>query len=877
MTKFWHIATKDEIEDNLNTDFERGMTNEFAQSKLKQNVSNSAKGKRKGPKSFAVHFSTVMAILLVILSVVFMFTGKAVEGTTLVILVLISELLGYGQDIAAYLMEKKAEKLLFPNAVVIRAGESKVIAASEVVPGDIVILKKGDIVPCDGRIISATDLEVNEKAIDGKEIVKKDPDAQLTEETPVGEQSNMLFCGSSITAGECRMVACKISEDTVTASLQAEKEPDMTKSFIQNKISEVGKVLSVMGFVLLLALFAFAYIFGENMWQAGALCLGLGAILVPAKLSSVVSYIVNRGMLKIADDGSVVKGETTYEKLALCDVVITGKSGILTKENSVVRGVYTYDGEWLTNDSELTAAQKSIQGIMTEFAAICTDSSEDKNISEEYAVDRAILEAAKNMGIKQGKIEVATFYPFDVQRKIMTAVAKTGEEFRIITKGNVKEILDRSKQAVSSTELYDMTDVIKAELIEKCENAAQSGFKTIAVAYKDSAELLTREEAEKDLVFVGTFILENEIRKESVKAVKELAAAGIQTVVATYDTLSVAEYIAMQAGIKREESDIVLTGEELRKLSDAELDEKIGKITVFAELKAADKEKIAESYKRVGKTVCMIADSPYDAKALEISDISVAKKDGSDITAQNADVVTDGSFTGFVNTVKKCQTLYLDVRKALRFMISGGISLILFAILALVLTSKLPITAVQSLAIGVLVTGVMPFGLPVGGTWDNLKLKNVKKQDSIFIKMWTRILTCGIFSSLVALGLFIGVRFFADAVSDMAALSAAQTAIFVYFVFGGLFSLAALRINALKMKEGIDEIVIIALIALISIILVIIGLTVPAMKIVFGFGGNKAMISVLVSLLPAVFSVLSGAFKLINKGAKAEETNGTDI
>lgn len=875
MTKFWHIATKDEIEDNLNTDFERGMTNEFAQSKLKKGAGNSPKGKKAGLKSFAVHFSSVMAILLVILSVVFMFTGKAVEGTTLVILVLISELLGYGQDILAYLKEKKAEKLLASEAMVIRDGESKVISEDEVVPGDIVILKKGDVVPCDGRIVFATDLEVNEKDVTGNECVKKAPDAELSEETPVSEQSNMLFKGSSIVSGDCRIVACVTGADTVIASVK-DSEAVAEKSFMQDKISEVGKVLAAMAVVLLAVLLALSYVFGADMWQAGALCLALGAILVPAKLSSVISYTVSRGMLNIAGSGSVIKGEKVAENLALCDVVITGKSGILTKEESTVKGVFTYDGQWLINDFGLSAAQKSIQGILLEFAAICTDSSKDKNISEEFAVDRAVLDAAKNVGIRTGRIEISAFYPFDVHRKVMTAVAKTGEEFRVITKGNVKEILDRSKQAVSSTDLYDMTDDIKADLLEKCENAAQSGFKTIAVAYKDSDNLPSREGAECDLVFVGTLIIENEIRKESVKAVKDLAFAGIKTVVATYDTLSVAEYIAMQAGVKKE-ADLMLTGEEIRKLNESELDEKIENIAVFAELKPEDKEIIVNSYKRVGKTVCMIADSTHDAKALELSDISVARKDGSDVTSKNANVVTDGSFTGFVNTVKKCQSLYLDVRKALRYMISGAISLILFAIFALVLTSKLPITAAQVLAIGVLVSGIMPFALPAGGTWENLKLKNVKKQDSIFLNMWTRILACGIFSALVALVLFIGIRFFADVKADDAALSAAQTAVFVYYVFSALFNLISLRVNALKMKEGTEEIITIIAVALLSVLLVMIGLTIPALKIVFGFGGNKVMISVLVSLLPAIFGVLLGAFKLIKKSEKAEEVNGTDI
>ena len=406
MTKFWHIAAKDEIEDNLNTDFERGMTNEFAQSKLKQSTEISGNEKKTSFKFFAMHFSSVMAILLVVLSVVFMFTGKAVEGTVLVILVLISELLGYGQDISAFLKEKKLQKLLAPKALVIRDGEKTVISASEVVPGDIVVLKKGDIIPCDSRIISATDLEVNEKAVTGNEVVKKEADAELLEDTPVQEQLNMVFAGSSIISGDCTVVAVRTGKDTVVSTAEEEETSD-AKSFMQDKIAEVGKVLTVLAFLLIAGIFVLCVVYGENLWQTGAACLALGTILVPAKMPSVISYIVNRGMFKIANSGCVVKNEAVCENLALCDVVITGKSGILTKEEATVCGVFTYDGQWQVNDASLTSAQKSIQEIMLEFAAICTDMGKDKNVSEEYAVDNAIITAAKNMGIKTDKIEIA--------------------------------------------------------------------------------------------------------------------------------------------------------------------------------------------------------------------------------------------------------------------------------------------------------------------------------------------------------------------------------------------------------------------------------------------------------------------------------------
>jgi len=878
MSKLWHIATKDEIEDKLNTDFERGMTNEFAQSKVKQRVGSPEEKTRVPAKTAAAVFSSVMAILLVILSVIFMFTGKPVLGTVVVALVFVSEILGFAQDIVSYKKEQKARKLVLSKAVVIRAGQQKLILSDEVAQGDIVVLTKGDIAPCDGRITYAENVEVDEEIITKVSgCVKKSESADLAEETEIKDQINMIFAGSSIVSGNCRIVACEVGGNTVLAGMEKNLPKTCEKSYMQDKLSEVGKVLTAIMFVLLATLLAIAVASHADSVEAGMLCLALGAVLVPSKMSSVISYIANKGRLKIADAGALVKGENTAENLALCDVVITGKSGIITEDAASVWGVFTSEGEWLLNDSNLSLAEKSILNIILEFGAICTHPENEKNEEEGYAVDCAIVNAAKSLGIATGGFNVVKRYPFDMARKLMTAVAKTDGGYRIITKGSVREVLERSTHAVSSTTLDEMTDLLKESLIEKYDNASQNGFKTVAVAYKDTNELLEKQDAESGLTFVGAIVIKNEIRQDSVKALKQLISAGIKPVMATYDNAKLSEYIARQAGIMKD-GDLLIDGGQLAETDDLKLDEKIENAVVFAQLMPDDKKRIIESFKRTGKTVCLISYSDCDAKALDVADVSVAKQSTTDVSARSAKVVTSGALSSFVNVMKQAQSLYLDVRKSLRFMISGAIAQMLFVLFAFVLTNNIPLAAVQVLAIGVLTAGILPFALPVGGEWEKLKLRNVKMQSSIFYNMWTRIILFGVFEALLALVIFIRVRYFIPAASDFAAYSSAQTAVFVFFILSAIFNIIYLRKNVFALKEGKKEFAQVCIILGVYILVVLVALLVEGVKNLLGFNLQNIGISVILSLLPVILRFLTDAFKFFKtKSSKTEEIDGAAI
>lgn len=876
MSKLWHIATKDEIEDKLNTDFERGMTNEFAQSKLKQRTNASDTAVRFRPKTAMVCFSSVMAILLVILSVLFMFWGKPVLGTTVAILVFVSEIIGFAQDIVSYNKENKTKKLLVPEAAVIRDGKQKIVLSNEIAEGDIVVLAKGDVVPCDGRITYSENLEVDEKSVTGVEgIIKKSENAELSEETEIKDRVNMLYEGSSVVSGNCRMVACEVGGNTLLSEIKKENPETAEKSYMQDKLSEVGKVLSAISFLLLAALLCICIFSGADALESAMLCLALGAVLIPSRMSSVISYTVNHGMLKAAEGGSLIKTEAVAEKLALCDVVVTAKSGIITKNTTELHGVFTTEGEWTINADSLSAAEKSILRIILEFGAICTEPEKEKNPGEEYAVDSAILNAADAQGIDTKGFEIAKRYPFDVKEKLMTTVAQTGDGYRIITKGDLNEVISRCTHAVSSTSLDEMTDELKASLTEKYNRAVESGFKTVAVAYKDTNELADRELAEKGLTFVGALLIENQIREDSVQAVRELVQAGIKPVIATYDNAKLAEFVAKECGLMTEGS-MTVTGKQLNDMQDSELDEKLENIAVFAELYPDDKMRILESFKRTGKTVCMISDSVCDQKALETAEISVSGKSGAEAATRRANVVTNGALSDFVNTIKQAQKLYLDVRKSLRFMISGAIAQMLFALFAMLVTNKIPVLAVQVLAIGILTAGILPFVLPFGGEWESHTLKNVKAQNSIFLKMWTRIIAWGVVMALAALAIFIRTKYFVTGLSDAMAYKNAQTAVFVFFVLSALFVTLYMRKGAFVLKEGKKELAELGGVIVLYAVLVLMALFVPGIKNLFGFDARHSEAAVIASLLPAAFYALSDAFKFI-KSKKTEGTNGTDV
>ncbi|MBQ2897066.1 MAG: cation-transporting P-type ATPase [Clostridia bacterium] len=877
MSKLWHIATKDEIEDNLNTDFERGMTNEFAQSKLNRRIRGSKPIAENVPKAALSYFSTVMAALLVILSVIFMFKDP-VLGTTVVVLVLISEILGFAQDIVSYKTEHKIKKILKPKAVVIRDGKQKNIQRDEIVEGDIVVLSKGDVVPCDGRITYCENLEVDQKCVTGiSENVAKSEDAELSEDTQIKDQSNMLFAGSVVVSGNCRIVACRTGENTVLATLDDGTSVALEKSYMQDKLCEVSKVLSCFTFILLAVILLIGILSGTDMYNTAMLCLALGAVLVPSKLPAVISCVVNKGMLKMAQHGSIVKNQATLEKLALCDVVITGKTGIVTQSSASVFGVISTQGSLELKDDSLGVPQKSILRIILEFASVCTQPAEDKSISEEQAVDKAVLNAAKQLGADVNKVEIAKRFLLDMNKKAMTVCASVQDGYRIISKGDVNEVIKHCTHAVSSTSINEMTDELKEDLIKQYKELSQNGFKAVAVAYKDSDVLTDEIEAEKDLVFLGIVVIENNVRDDSVEAINELVSAGIRPVMLTYDNAFLSEYIARQSGIMKD-NDIVVTGDELLNMQDSELDEKIDNIAVFAELKPCDKVRIAQSLKRKGKTVCVISASSYDKDTLEIADISASEKDGAEVNEFKSDVVTDGTLLGLVNAMKKAQMIYLDARKSIRFMVSNAAAQMLFVLFAMLLTSSLPLVATQVLVIGILTTGFIPFVLPFGGDWDKHKLKNVKQNNSIFLKMWPRILSTGVLLALLALVVFIRTNYFVSAQSDLAAYTRAQTTVFLFFVLYAVFGAIYLRKNAITLKEGKTELVCLAVFAVGCLAAVVLLLTIPILKNLFGFGDVSTFFAIIFALIPLAVKALEDVLKNISlRAKKTEAINGTDI
>ncbi len=872
MSKLWHIATKEEIEDTLNTDFERGMTNEFAQSRLKKRQKTVFDDNKKFvAKNTLSYFNSAMAILLVILSVVFMFKGKAVEATTVVILVLISELLSFLKDVLAFNSARRLRNLLKPKVTVIRDASKKVIFKDEIAQGDIIVLKKGDVVPCDGRITYCEDLTVDQKCITGnEEAIQKSCEADLIAETEPKDCTNMLYESSVIISGSCRMVACETGENTVLAQTGTLEESK--KSYMQGKISEVSIVLTLFSGILLLGLLAISAFSGIDIMQAVLVCLALGTVLIPSKLPAVISYITNKGILKMAQNGNVVRNKSIAEQLAVCDTVVFGKTGVLTQDEAEVTEIISSEGCVELGNADLSVPQKSISKIILEFASLCT--KENDSACEEQTIDSAVLKAAQKVEALPKGVEIAKVYPFDMDKKTMTVCASFEEGYRIITKGDVKKILDICSHAVSTTKLEELTDELKQSLTEQYEEKLKNGYKVIALAYKDSGNL-PEEDLAGDFTLLGILVIENKINKQTTESISQLLSAGIRPVMVSYDDEILCKAVALKCGIIQEDEQVV-TGKMTEEMSDELLDETTKTVFVYAELSPNQKERIVKSLKRNGKTVCMISLSSSDKKAMECADISVSKKDGAQVNEFNAGLVTDGTLFGLANAMKYAQKLYLDVRKSIRFAVSGAISIMFFMIFAVLLTNSLPLSYIHTLLIGIITTGILPFIMPSGFCADKHQIKNVKENKTIFLKMWPRIIGSGVFAAVLALALFVKIKYFAPSATDAESILKASTTVFLFFVFYQLLSCLDLRRTAFLLKEGKSELLLVVGIAVLVVAFTTCVICIPAFKNLFGFANSSVLSAVLFGAIYVVFKIVQEVFITFKK-RKTEALDGADI
>ena len=664
----------EEIKESLNTDFDKGLTNEEASKKLEANGKNELKEGKKTSifVKFLEQFKDVLIIILIIAAIVSVIVDphEYVESIIIFVVVLLNAILGVYQEDKAEKSLEALKKMSQPECKVLRDGVIQTVPSADIVVGDIVLVEAGDSIPADCRIIEATELKVDEASLTGESLPVSKHNKELPDgEIPLGDQKNMLFSSTYVTNGKAKAVVVATGMDTEIgkiAHMLTNTKNEATP--LQNKLDKVGKVIGILCLGICAVVFAFEVV-GEakaNGWNFGLAevwlnsfksAVALAVAAIPEGLAAVVTVVLSIGVTKMVKHNAIVKKLPAVETLGSTTVICSDKTGTLTQNKMTV--VKVYDKE-TKEAKELTDTEKKLAS----YFAICCDAKIENGKRIGDPTELALLDINNNEGLDITNVKRLLDLPFDSERKMMTTVIEEDGKYVAITKGAPDIVINRC--------LNSLDDLNKAR--QENEQMSNEALRVLALAVKVFDKMPTKDDLEFDMDFLGLVGMIDPSRPEVKDSIRIAKGAHIKTVMITGDHITTAKAIAKDLGIL-EEGKKAITSLELDQISDDELAETIDDYRVFARVAPKDKVRIVDAWQKNDAVVAMTGDGVNDAPALKRADIGCAMGiTGTDVSKQAADMIlTDDNFSTIVESVKQGRGIYANIRKCIRFLLSSNI------------------------------------------------------------------------------------------------------------------------------------------------------------------------------------------------------------
>ena len=765
----WYTLSTKEVERQMQTNIEFGLNEKQVEDKQNKFGLNKLEEKKKESIiiKFVKQFNDFMIIILIIASIISAVVAK-LEGSNdyfdsiiIIAIVVFNAIMGLVQEAKAEKSLEALKKMTAPTCKVKRDGKICTIKSEQIVPGDIVLLEAGNYVPADCRLISSSNLKIEESSLTGETVpVLKDANCMLKEKTALGDMVNMAFSTTIVVNGHGEAIVTETGMNTkvgkIAKMIITNEAPETP---IQKKLGEVGKTLGIACLGICLLIFIIGLLKKIEPIEMFMTSVGLAVAAIPEGLPAIVTIMLSIGVTKMAKKNSIIRKLPAVETLGSSSVICSDKTGTLTQNKMQVTKIANINGE--TNDKEYI---KWLIGMTT----MCTDveiSRENGKIElTGEPTEKAIVNKALDEG--QNKIELYNVMkrvkdiPFDSSRKMMTTIHKIPTGYRVITKGAPDILLKRCNKVYENGNVTTL-DYSKTKLIENQNNKmADEALRVLAIAYLDIPSLPSKidsENIEKNLIFIGLIGMIDPPREGVKEAVTTCKKAGIKTVMITGDHIITAKAIAKDLGILRG-SDLAITGEELDKIPQSILQKNIMNYSVFARVTPEHKVRIVKAYQSTGAVVAMTGDGVNDAPALKNADIGIAMgKNGTDVAKNAADMVlTDDNFVTIVEAVKQGRNIFDNIKKAVHFLIATNIGEIVTIFLGLLLGLKSPLLAIQLLWINLVTDSLQAIDLVLEKP--EADIMNKKPRDNkkgIFADgLWQKIIAEGIMLGALTLVAF---------------------------------------------------------------------------------------------------------------------------
>jgi len=759
--KKWHALEVSAVLAEIGVDPRQGLSTEEAEARLKKYGPNALPEAPPTPfwKRLLEQLKGFVVLILIVATIISMAVGDWIEAGAILAIVVLNAFIGAIQESRAEQALQSLKKMAAPEAQVLRDGVRKTIPARELVPGDIVLLEAGSIVPADLRLIETAQLRVDESSLTGESVpVDKDADAVLPEDTALADRVNMAFLGSTVVYGRGVGVVVATGSATVLGEIAGVIEEPQEETPLQRRLEEFGRILGILILVICGIVFVVEILRDPNLHilrEQGLLAylrtsehallgffiiaVSLAVAAVPEGLPAIVTLCLAMGMREMLRRNALVRRLPSVETLGSATVICADKTGTLTQNQMTVTTVwvdgelisvtgqgYKPEGQFLKDGKPLRPQDHPLLLSALWVGLLCSD-AELRAENGSYRVvgdptEGALVVAALKAGLSRNTIPRVSELPFDSERKRMTTI-HPAEAFPIplsspyvaAVKGAPDVVLAHCAALATKNGPIPLTPEEQKKVSRANEEMAGQGLRVLAVAYRPLPFLPedpTPEEIERDLVFLGLVGMQDPPRPEVPKALETARKAGLRTIMITGDHVATAVAIAKQIGLLRPNGRVI-SGSELDRMSDEELVCIIDEVDVFARVSPHHKVRIVEALRARGEIVAMTGDGVNDAPALKRADIGIAMGiSGTDVAKSTADMVLlDDNYASIVAAVEQGRVIYANIRKTIYYLLSCNFAEIAIIFFAVLLGWPTPLTAIQLLLLNLLTDGAPALAL----------------------------------------------------------------------------------------------------------------------------------------------------------------------
>lgn len=761
----WHTLEAAEVVQQLDTDATNGLGDDEVQRRLAQYGPN-ALIERGGKSPWVIiweQLTSIMVVVLIVAALISVFIGDIEDTIVILAIVILNTLLGFSQEYRAEQAMAALKQLAVPIVRVRRTGSIHEVTAKELVPGDIVILEAGNRIPADGRLLESASLRVQEAALTGESEAVEKITAPLPEaELPLGDRLNSVYMGTVVTYGRGQMVVVTTGMQTELgkiAGLIQDVESEQTP--LQRRLDQLGKTLAVVALVIVTVVFIMGLLRGDNIQELLLTSVSLAVAAVPEGLPAVVTIALALGAQRMLKRKALIRKLPAVETLGSVTVICSDKTGTLTENRMTVTVLdvagnrIDLKGEQAIPELENLQAHPAL-ALLLAGGALSNDSEEELRGSSDQApnvigdpTEVALVVASERQQMRKVDLEKlfprVTEVPFDSVRKRMSTVhhrlgqagptqATDGSQapavvahlalasesqYVVFTKGAVDSMLEVSHSVWNMDHVEPLTDSWRSRILSSNDQLAKEGMRVLGIAFRLLNDLppsgvdAQGSPIEQDLILIGMVGMIDPARPEVRDAVRVCKTAGVRPIMVTGDHPMTAVAIARELGIASDGR--AITGRELDSFSMEELQDALAKVSVYARVSPEHKIKLVDALQHQGNIVAMTGDGVNDAPALKQADIGVAMGiTGTDVAKEAADMVLqDDNFATIVAAVSEGRVIYANIRKFIRYILTGNFAEIAVMLLAPFLGMPLPLLPLQILWVNLVTDGLPALALGV--------------------------------------------------------------------------------------------------------------------------------------------------------------------